>query len=256
MEEKVLVAPLGELPGEEELQRAWEWVLEKEDHYEARTLRRRALARKPPVSFLRNILEGVRGEEGILVTQETGGGVTRAYVKRYGPAELSALVVAGVHGERSVYVLRFSRAKTDWKGSPPDLTVEFRRELESFPEARAELEVLSRRLQGRLPGLARALEARKNPPLLVGAVVRGHVAFLTDPTNRVTHFLVGKVLASLNYPYWRGVEEAEEDFLVGFLRQTTPLRALPREALLALLRGEGGVEEAESLLVLAQLAGP
>ncbi len=229
--------------------------MEKEDRYEVRTLRRRALVRKPPVSFLRGILERVRGEEGILVAQETGGGVARAYVERYGPAELSALVVVGVHGERSVYVLRFSRTETDLRGAPPDLTTELRHGLESLPEARVELEVLSRRLQERLPGLARALEVRKNPPVLVGAVVRGHVAFLTDPADRVTHLLVGEVLTPLDYPYEGRVEGAEEDLLVGLLRQTTPLRALPRRALLALLRGKGGVKRAESLLVLAQLAG-
>ncbi len=251
---RVLVARLGELPDEEAVRAFGEGVLKLERGYRTRTFLDPGPGREALEGLLWGLLEGVRGREGLRASQVSGKGT-----KGHDFPVASVLVAVGVHAERSVYVLHYERTPTNWHGKPLDLARWMRRELHAFPEAKGELEVLRRRLSQHHPGLEAALRELKDPPLLVEAVPRGHVVFLVNPAEEVTHVLVGEALFPIRYtgePYPpKTARGAPEKVLAKLLRRGTCLGALPSKAVLALLRGEGDVKEAERVWRLARLRG-
>jgi hypothetical protein len=245
----VTVAPLGELPKEEELVEMAKTIWFDERRYRARTLLRGK--RERDVEFLREFLDGVRGSEGVFIDQVDGGGVAKRYVREHGPASLSALVGMGVHADRSVYVLSYERTQTDWEGNPPDLTRQVAKAF-AHPDVRRELEALEERLSREYPALA---TLRKTEPLhLVTAKRRGQVVFLLDPLDMVRGLIVGETVLFFDYPQDERKLHLKEETLVRWLREKSALRALSPKAIKALLRGEGDVKEAERSLALVRLS--
>jgi hypothetical protein len=251
---RLLVARLGELPKNEEAVRAFgEQVLRLERRFPVRALLDPDLGQKALEGLLWSLLEKVRGKEGLRFAQVNG---TRT--KGYGSQTASVLAAVGVHATRSVFVLRYKQLPTTGQdGGPPDLTRWVRGELHLFPAAKRELEVLRQRLCGRYPGLEAALRGLEDPPLLVEALPRGQVVFLLNPAEEATHALVGEVLFPIHRGEWshapKAAVEAPEEALTRLLRERTCLGALPPRAVLALLRGEGDVEEVERVWRLARL---
>jgi hypothetical protein len=255
---RTMVAPLGEVPDEETLREFGEQMRKAESLYQAHLLLDPRSDWETVRGFLWSILEKVRGEGGLRVFQVSGKGTIRGYVRSDGPLETSALVVVGVHAERSVYVFHYERVYTDWSGRVPDLASWMRRRLHTFPEAKRELESLERRLFQRYPGLEDAVRTLKAHPPFIGAVERGLAAFLFDATEEVTHVLVGKALFPIRYrlrPYSpEDVRQIPEGTLAETLWKRTDLKALAPETVLELLRGKGDVREAERVWALARLS--
>lgn len=253
----VLVATLGGLPNEEALMEFGRRVLKADSKYEACTLLARNSGEGAVRELLQRLLKRVRRVEGVWTSQANG--------KIKGSClEASVLAVAGVHANRSVYVLHWERAFIEWTGKPIDLTTFLRESLDAFPEARKELQSLERILRQRYPGLESALknapESLERPPFFTEAIERGHAVFLCNLKGKVTHALVGEALIPIGSIWGHFSQEeirrAPEGRLVGLLQQT-PLKAIPSEVLLALLRGEadrGVVREAERAWVLARLS--
>lgn len=249
----VLVAPLGELPKEEALSEFGERVLEEDCQYQACTLLPRNSSQKAVRAVLQGLLKRVSGVEGLFTAQTSGR--VRKYCE-----QASVLVAAGVHAKRSVYVLHWERVFIDWWGKPSDRTLFLREDLHAYPEAKRELEALEGILCRRYPGLKSAL--RNSPegvgrrPFFAGALERGHVVFLSNLKGKVTHTLVGRALMPIRsiWGHYRqeDIWQAPESQLVKVLQETA-LKALPSEALLALLRGEGDVQEAERVWALTRL---
>ncbi len=250
MRDWLLVAPLGELPREEELVEIVKAMWVDEAHYRARILF--TGRREEDLGLLRDLLDEVRGSEGVFIAQTDGGGVAKRYVRQHGPASLSALVALGVHADRSVYVLLYERTQTDWEGNPPDLT---RRVAKAFayPDVRRELEALEERLRQDYPAL-RALRRPEPSPHLVRAKEKGQLVFLLDPLDMVRGVLVGGVPLLLKYPEEERKLHTKEETLVRWLREKTALGALPPRTVKALLRGEGDAKEAERALALVRLS--
>jgi hypothetical protein len=250
MVELVLVAPPGEIPPDEELARVAEEIWKEERRYRARTV----LEGDPEkdLAFLERLFKRLRGKEEVHVVQRDGGGVARRYVDQHGRASVSVLVAMGVHADRSVYALRWTRTKTNSLGDPPDLT---RTITETFkrPEVKAELEALEGRVFQRYPAL-RALRRAEKRPYVVEAVEKGQVVFLLDPLYMVQYLLIGKAVLPLSIPYegWK-LEEVREPTLVKAIRERTRLEHLRPKAIRALLRGEGNVEEVEVAVAASRL---
>jgi hypothetical protein len=253
-----LVAPLGELPEEEAVETIAEYLRREEEGYRRRKLPHGSLRWWRYEDPLWYVLRRVQGKEGVLSDQVDGGWVSKWYVYRFGPAATSVLAAAAVHAERSVFVLQYERTQTASTGRAPELVRELKVRLKDIPEARAELEVLERRLSERYPELGGALKearSRGDLPLFVDAAKRGHFLFLIEPTHQVTHALLGRTLfplAKSRYPY--SVKYTKEETLVRFLRENSRLGNLPPRTIRALLRGEGNPEEAALLANLAHLA--
>ncbi len=253
-----LVAPLRGLPGEEEVKRIG-GLLEEMD---GKHLHRHLLQNKPGwrdyTDMLWAILREVRsvgptGWEEANAEQVDGGWGKSVAV--------SVLAAVALHGERSVYVLGYERTRTSLGGRAPDLRPEVAARIGEIPEARAELEVLQRRLVERHPELKAALEGAGGlcggPPFFVKAVRRGHLLFLFTPAFEATHVALGGTLVPLarGLSYWEVVPEGKAKALAGFLRRSSPLRVLPRGAVPALLRGEGDLKEATRVVALGRLGG-
>ena len=255
---RIMVASLGGVPDEEALREFGEQMQKAESLYQARLLLDPAWDWETVRGFLWGVLEKVRGEDGLWVFQTNGKGAARGYVRSDGPQEASALVATGVHAARSVYVFHYERVHTDWSGRVPDLTTWMRRRIHTFPEARAELEILERRLFQRYPRLENAVRTLKTHSPFIGAVERGLVTFLFDATEKVTHVLVGQALLPIRYrlgPYSpEDVRLIPEGTLAETLWKRTDLGALAPEAVLALLRGKGDVREVERVWALARLS--
>jgi len=253
-----LVAPLGELPEKEAVEAIAEFLRRKEERCRSRKLPHGSLRWWRYEDPLWYALRRTQGKEGVLSDQTDGGWVSKWYVYRFGPAATSVLAAAAVHAERSVFVLHYERTQTTSTGRAPALAQELRARLKDIPEARAELEVLERRLCERYPELGAALKearSRGDLPLFVDAAKRGHFLFLVEPTHRVTHALLGKTLfplAKARYPY--SVKCTKDETLVRFLREATRLGNLPPRTIRALLRGKGNPKEAAQLADLAYLA--
>ncbi len=253
-----LVAPLGELPEREAVEAIAESLRREEEKYRRRKLPHGSLRWWRYEDPLWYALRRVRGKEGVLSDQVDGGWVSKRYVYRFGPAATSVLAAAGVHAERSVFVLQYERTQTASTGRAPEVVRGLKARLKDIPEARAELEVLERRLCERHPELGRALKearSRGDLPLFVDAAKRGHFLFLVEPTHRVTHALLGETLFPLakgRYPY--SVKHTKDETLVRFLREATRLGNLPPRTVRALLRGEGDPRRATRLANLAHLA--
>jgi len=246
---RVLLAPLGELPGEEELA-GLAASLRREERY--RPGRRLFTgSRKKDVELLRKALEEVRAREGVLLAQRSGerAGVEDPLDRER--AAVSALCLAGVHGERSVYVLRFERWKVRRGDPAPDLRWLLAEALRKSPEAQEELRFLRAKLQGRYPALKHLGE--KGLPA-VRAEAWGHVVLFLGPLGELLHVGVGRTAVPLPHVGLAPVPpEAEEASRARWLREHTPLGCLPKEKVRALLRGKGDVEEAERILALLRL---
>lgn len=250
MRDWLLVAPLGELPGEEELAGIAKAIWADEARYRARTLLTGRGERD--LRLLWELLDEVRGSEGVFVAQMDGGGVAKRYVRQHGPASLSALVAMGVHANRSVYVLLYERAQTDWEGNPPDLTYKVGKTF-VHPDVRRELEALEERLSREYPPLG-ALKKGEPPTHLVRVKKKGQVVFLLDPLDMVRGVLVGESVLLFDYPQPEKKLRFKEETVVRWLREKTVLGALPPKAIKALLRGEGDVKEVERTLALVRLS--
>ena len=246
----MLVAPLGELPGEEELAGIAKAIWADEARYRARTLLTGRGERD--IGLLREFLDRVRESEGVFIAQMDGGGVAKRYVRQHGPASLSALVAMGVHANRSVYVLLYERTQTDWEGNPPDLTHKVAKTF-AHPDVRRELEALEERLSREYPPLG-ALKKGEPPMHLVRAKKKGQVVFLLDPLDMVRGVLVGESVLLFDYPEPEKKLRFKEETVVRWLREGTALGTLPPKAIKALLRGEGDVKEVERTLALVRLS--
>jgi len=254
---QVLVAPLGELPNEKALRDFGRRVLKADREYETCTLLPQNSGERAVRRLLHSLLNEVRAVEGVWTSQTNGRIIGFC-------EQASYLVAAGVHANRSVYVLHWEREYIEWTGKPFDLTGLLRANLEAFPEVRTELEALKRILRQRYPALENALRGApgdlEKRPSFVTAIERGHVVFLSNLKGGVTHVLVGSALIPIRptcEPYRQGeIQRASESKLVKVLQQT-PLKAIPPEALLALLRGEADgsvVREAERVWTLTRIA--
>jgi hypothetical protein len=251
-----LVAPLRGLPGWEEIKKVADLLEETDGNYRHRHL----LQNKPHLEgytdLVWHILQGVRGRNWMGWEEANAEQVNGGWGKS---VAVSVLAAVALHGERSVYVLGHKRTRTSLGERAPDLRPEVAARLGEIPEARAELEVLERRLIERHPelraALGRAGGLRQGPPFFVKAVKRGHLLFLFTPTFEATHVVLGGTLVPLaqGLPYWEVGSEKKAKALAGFLRRNSPLRVLPRRAVPALLRGEGDPREAARLVLLSRL---
>jgi len=251
-----LVAPLRGLPEWEEVKKVGDLLEEMDGRYRHRHLLKsdpRWMDYREVVWGLLREVRGVgwTGWEEVNAEQVSGGWGKSVAV--------SVLAAVAVHGKRSVYVLGYERTRTSLGGRAPDLRPEVAARLGEIPEARAELEVLQRRLVERHPELKTALERtgglRGGPPFFVKAVKRGHLLFLFTPAFEATHVALGGTLVPLaqGLPYWEVGSEKKAKALAGFLRRSSPLRVLPHGAVPALLRGEGDPREAARLVALGRL---
>jgi hypothetical protein len=248
----VLTAPLGELPKEREMAEVVEKIRKFENFYRARRLIKNT---EEDLPFVMGLLRAVWKPEGVAVLQEDAGGVSEAYVKRYGRPSLSVLVAVGVHAERSVYVLAYDRIETAPSGKPFDITREVRDAFD-HPEVRRELEVLEERLLRRYGGVeAPPREKRPFNLPVVEAERRGHVTFFFNPLWDAEFVLVGRTPLRVRWlPGARKLRELNEETLVRHLRDQPVLEDLPPWTVAALLRGEfADVEEVERALRLARL---
>ncbi len=253
-----LVAPLRGLPEEEEVKGIGDLLEEMDGRHRHRHLLQNKPGWKGYTDMLWAVLREVRGvgptgwEEANAEQVDGGWGKSVA---------VSVLAAVALHGERSVYVLGYERTRTSLGGRAPNLLPEVAARLGEIPEARAELEVLQRRLVERHPELKAALERagglRGGPPFFVKAVRRGHLLFLFTPAFEATHVVLSGTLVPLarGLSYWEVVPEGRAKALAGFLRRGSPLRALPHGAVPALLRGEGDPKEAARVVALGRLGG-
>jgi hypothetical protein len=247
---RVLVAPLGELPGEKELVELAASLREEERYRPGRRLF--TGGRKKDAELLRKALEEVRAREGVLLAQKNGErkGIEEPLGRER--AVVSVLCLAGVHGERSVYVLRFERWKVRQGDPVPSLTWLLGEALKGSPEARRQLEFLRAELQEHHPAL-RHLEEKGLP--VVRAEAWGHVVLFLDPLGEAVYVGVGRTVVPLPHVGITPVDlETEGASRVRWLREHTPLGHLPPKKVRALLRGKGDVEEAERVLALLRLS--
>jgi hypothetical protein len=252
-----LTAPLGEIPDEEALRAVAVDLEALERSYRVRKLPGAPL--RDYVNLLKELLEEVRGTEGILRTQRDGGGLKRGMPKVYRswrdiPCS-SVLAVAGVHGAASAYLVHYERSKVTRQGKARNVVNDLWRKLRNHPATRKELEALEGKLFQRYPPLKEvASEVLGSPPAFAGIVERGQVVFPITVWGYVAHALVGREALRTHLIDFEKVCEAQEEELAKEIGEGAFPQALPLEAIRTLLRGEGSVEEAERLIALARLA--
>jgi hypothetical protein len=179
--------------------------------------------------------------------------------RRVGERGSSVLVVAGVHAERSVYVVRYERAQLHESGAGFNFTWELQGELCENPEARKELEVLEGRVLRRFPALRKVLGLgeMEDPPTFtgfVGAVERGCLLFPVNVFGECSWVLVGTVPLRLQTSYGeKAVRDLKDETLLHLLHHEPSLEPLSPEVLAALVRGRGGPKEAARILTMARL---
>ncbi len=253
--EWTLSAPLGGLPDRRALEEVGRSLERRERLHRERTLPKRAS--QSHADFLREVLERVRGTEGVLAFQVDGGGVRDERAARQ--SRSSVLVAAAVHAERSVYVLRYERARLHESGTVFSLTWELRGELCENPEARKELEVLEERALRRFPALREVLRLgeEESPPTFmgfIGAVERGCLLFPVNVFGECSWVLVGTIPFPLQTAYrGEGLKGLKDEALLELLRHEPSLGPLSPKALAALVRRRGGPKEAERILAMARL---
>lgn len=248
---RVLVAPLGELPSERELMELAASMREEERYRPGRKLF--TGSRKKDTKLLQKALEKVRAREGVLLSQRNGERKGLEEPLGHERGVVSVLCLAGIHGERSVYVLRFERWKVRQEGPVPNLTWLLGGALKGSPEARRELQFLRAELQGRYPALEHLEEKGLR---VVRTETWGRVVLFLDPLGEAVYVGVGKTAVPLPYvsaaPVDLGTEEARR---LRWLREHTPLGHLSTKKVRALLRGKGDVEETKRILALLRLSG-
>jgi hypothetical protein len=247
----LVTVPLGELPDEKRLEKV-ALEVRAADYRSCRPYETACAfmaAGADPLEVVKKLLEGVRGEEGILASRAS---VT--WPVHPGPA--SVLTAVGIHARRLFYVLHYARVRTDRHGGLPHSLEWVKTWAACLPEAREEVKALQERLFERYPALRGAsLEGLSFVPVLIEAVPRGQVVFAIDAPGRATHVLVAeKALFPMAKPYdWEALLKASPETLVRVLRRRTPLRALPVKAVRELLEGRGDAKLVERLAALARL---
>ncbi len=243
--------PLGELPDEKRLEKA-ALEVRAADYRSCRpyeTACTFVAAGADPLEVVKELLERVRGEEGILASRAS---VT--WPVHPGPA--SVLTAVGVHANRSFYALHYARVRTDRRGRFPHSLEWVKAWAARLPEAREEVQALQERLFERYPGLRGAsLEGLCYPPVFIEAVPRGQVVFGVNALGKATHVLVAeRALFPMAKAYeWDELLEASPEALVRALRRRTPLRAFPAKAVRELLEGRGDAKLVERLASMARL---
>ena len=240
-------APLGELPGDEVVKLLAELASERDRRYRAYTLA------SPSPNSVKNLLEEVRGREGIRVSRSF---YPKGLFNPLSWSPISVLTAVGVHGERSAYALHFARARADESGRPPFGPRRVLARVARLPQIQAQLKVLEERLLDRYPAL-RGISSQGPGafPLFVEVVERGEVAFAVSAKGRVTHVLVGKEAV---FPLRRPQDgerllQTADEALARLLRKETALGALPPKAVLGLIRGDGDQRAIERALALCRL---
>jgi hypothetical protein len=206
-------------------------------------------ARESTLEVVKELLERVRGEEGILASRASVASLIH-------PGPASVLTAVGIHARRSVYVLHYARVRTDRRGRFPHSVPWVKALAARLPEAREEVKALQERLFERYPLLREAsLEGLCFPPLFIEAVPRGQVVFGIGALGRATHVVVAeRALFSIAKPYkWEELLEASPEALVRVLRKRTLLKALPPKAVRDLLEGRGDTKTVERLAAMARL---
>jgi hypothetical protein len=252
-----LIAPLGELPDEEALREVAAALEALERPYRARKLPGASL--RDYVGLLKELLEEVRGTEGVFKTQRDGGGVKKGIPKVYRSwrdiPSSSVLAVAGVRGEASAYLVHYERSKITRQGGARNAVNDLWRELRNHLATRKELEALEKKLFQRYPPLKEiASEVLGSPPAFAGIVERGQVIFPITVWGYAAHALVGKEVLRTPLIDFERVRKAQEEELAREIGEGAFPQALSPEAIRNLLRGGGDVEEAERSIALARLA--
>ncbi len=252
-----LTAPLGELPDEGALRKVAADLEALERPYRARRLPGASL--RDYVTLLKELLEEVRGGEGVLRAQRDGGGVEKGMPRPYRSwrdiPSSSVLAVAGVHGKASAYLVHYERSDITRQGKARNAVGDLWRELRNRPATRKELEALEKKLFRRYPLLRKiAPEILGYPPAFAGIVRRGQVIFPITVWGHAAHALVGREILRTYLIDYERVRQAQEDELAKVIEEAASPRALSLEAIRALLRGEGSVKEAERAIALARLA--
>jgi hypothetical protein len=249
------MAPLGELPEGRTLEEVGRSIERRERFHRDRTLPKKAS--QSYADLLQEVLEKVKGTEGVLAFQVDGGGALgERAAQRSGS---SVLVAAGAHAARSVYVVRYERAELHESGTVFNLTWELRGELCENPEARKELEVLEGRVLRRFPALREVLGLKEteSPPTFmgfVGAVERGCLVFPINVFGECRWVLVETIPFPLQTPYTKeAVRDLEDEALLHLLRYEPSLRPLYPDVLAALVRRRGSSKEAARILAMARL---
>jgi hypothetical protein len=243
--------PLGELPDEKRLEKVALEVRAADYRccWPYETACTFVAAGADPLEVVKELLEQVRGEEGILA-----GRASVTWPVHPGPA--SVLTAVGIHARRSFYALHYARVRTDRNGRLPLSLQGMKAWAACLSEAREEVKALQERLFERYPPLREAsLEDLSFVPVFIEAVPRGQVVFAVDAPGRATHVLVAeKVLFPMAKPYdWEALLKASPEGLVRVLRRRTPLRALPAKAVRELLEGRADAKLVERLAAMASL---
>jgi hypothetical protein len=249
-----MIAPLGELPDERALREMALYLEKRERRFRKRTLLGETFQSYTDV--VRSALEKVRGTEGIFSAQLDGGGAPKERSASRGPVGTSILAALGVHAERSVYILRYQRDRTDHLGRVLDRAFSLRMDLRlcENPEVRREVEAFEQKLLERYPGLRATLKKLEGRPLL-GVVERGKLLFPVGLTGYCSQVLVGTTLLSLRFAHQAENLRTTQDLdLAVVLLEDASLRPLPVEVIYALLRGEGDLKEAERILAMERLS--
>jgi hypothetical protein len=276
----VLIAPLGQAPGEKELEEAltWIWGIESDLYYWRKTQRTHSFlqtickeylfkARDALAEFVLGALDKVRAKEGLLLFQVDGASLARAEPRE--GDKVAVLTAVGVHGENSVYTLHYASVRAGQDGGLPYGPLEVLARFSYSLELRRELEAVQEELFARLPALREAARQEPEPPLLVTTVERGQITFAVDHRGKVRYVLVGGAVFTVfqmekrggNRRWWLGeynarkVLEGTDEELNRDLRRRTYLGLMPRGAVLDLLRGKGNPKEAERVLAMVELAG-
>jgi hypothetical protein len=253
----VLTAPLGELPKREALAKQARDLKEEDDLHRdpfrfSHTIQE---AHGDLAHLLEQLLEAVRGREGILGYRVDGAGVAR-YAVREGE-RVSVLTALGVHGTRSLYVLHYARVGLARGGVIPYSHRWVRARVARNPVVSEQLEAIHRKLLTEYPALRGVnLERLSLPPLFVEVERWGQVAFAVAASGEVTHVVVGgQAVFALNGPYAEDkFLESTEENLVRVLRERTALGSLPPRAVSLLLRGKGDLEAVGRLWGMTRLA--
>jgi hypothetical protein len=246
---QVMAAPLGELPPEEAVEAFAEEVRWRENLiWPPNSLG------KDPTKVLRQLLEEVRGREGIRLRQLTEKSPWPT------PGTVSVLTVLGVHGNRSAYIAHYGKAHANRAEEPPYGPFQVLGLVGGEEEVDEQLSFLEEKLLRRYPPL------REFPvSAFVEAVEVGQVVFPIDLTGYAPCVLIGETTLplfkrghreGLLWPLpWERLARADEEALVRVLRKRTLLGLLPPKTARSLLRGNGDPKEVERVAAMAHLSG-
>jgi len=257
--EWALVAPHREVPPDEVLRPVAMAISVEECRYVGA---RPVLDPHDPVGslkrFLARLIPLVDYYGRVYASQIDGIQAVRGPTTWYRMAAVSLLMVAVVHGERTVYVVRHGI----WEGKPRWFRVYPLTSLTRHPEAERELKVIEDGIVRQYPPLA-VLKSVENRPYIVDVLTQGHVVFFATHLSDVRYILLGGALLPVSPPYdsWRLREHLVDKYergtpgykrdiaaLAEVLKRRTRLGVLPPGIVRALLCGGGDVGEVERAL--------